>query len=171
MELQTDSDLYAIIKMLPVFGKHHNLAWAYIELFGITPMRPKTKKIRILLEEMKALFDAQAFNYQKKQYQITQAGIAEALNVVIHRHFADRLESHNYLKKIMIGISEREAGTAGREAEKSLRKKEDGLRHPHSRPYEIPEEQVEPPVRAESFTPEQIAANKLRIKDLLKSMG
>jgi len=170
MELQTDSDLYAIIKMSASFGKHNNLVWAYIELFGITPMRPKTKKIRILLEEMKTLFDAQAFNYQKKRYPISQAWIAEALNVVVHRHFADRLESHNYLKKIMIGISEREAGTAGRVAEKTLRKKEDNLRHPHSRPYDTPEEQVEPPVRAENFTPEQIAANKLRLKDLLKSM-
>lgn len=182
MELQTDSDIYAIIKMMPVFGRHSNLVLGYIELFGVTPMRGKTKKIRILLEEMKNLFDVQAFSYQKKKYQISQAGIAEALNVVVHRHFDTPLESHNYLKKIMIGIAEREDKDAGRTAERVLRKKEDRQR------YALPEEGHNPPSipplekgdtggfdekknPTDHLTPEQIAENKLRLQGLLKSIG
>ncbi len=170
MELQMDSDLYAIIKMQPAFGKHAHLVWAYIELFGITPMRAKSKKIRILLEEMKTLFDAGSFGYQKRKYQISQAGIAEALNIVVHRNFETLLDSHNYLKKIMIGISEKETGAAGKTAEKELRKKEDRLRYTNS------EERIfigidvgEGDKGSRNLTPEQIEENKRRIKDLVKS--
>jgi hypothetical protein len=127
MEMQEDKDIVAIITMSAGFGKQAHLAWAYIELFGVTPMRGKTKKIRLILEEMKGLFDSQAFKYQKRKYEISHAGISEALNVVVHRHFGTHLDSHNYLKKIMIGISEREARESGKTAEKNLRKKEAGL--------------------------------------------
>ncbi len=106
MEMQGDEDIVAIISMATYFGKNGNLVWAYVELFGVTPMRGKTKKIRVILEEMKGLFDSQAFKYQKRKYEISQVGIAEALNNVIHRHFETHLDSHNYLKKIMIGVSD-----------------------------------------------------------------
>lgn len=191
MELTLDSDLYAIIKMQPVFGKHANLVWAYVELFGIRPMKGHTKKIRILLEEMKGLFESEAFSYQKKKYAISRSGIAEALNIVVHRHFTDRLESHNYLKKIMIGIAEREERESGRQAERDLRKREDRMRYPYR------EEQVEanspslnpshrgrdgkkdsPPLMGgdegegeiKHLTPERIDENKRRMKALLGSL-
>lgn len=139
MDLQVHSDLDAIIRMLPAFGKYSHVVMGYCYLFGISPLGLKTKKLRILLDEMKVLFERQAFNYQKKKYSITQAGIAEALNVMVHRNFNDLLVNHNYLKMIMIGISERETAFAGKQAERDLRKKEDRLRYPFS------EERVEVP--------------------------
>lgn len=191
MELSHESDIFAILKMLGTFGKHSNLVAAYTELFGLTPLKSKTKKWRVLLEEMKRLFDGESFSYQKRTYQISQAGIAEALNITVHRNFADGLDSHNYLKKIMIGISDREAKDAGRRAEKDLRKKEErlmsGSRDEDStetelnsdpiESYPVQEEQVEPPpVKLRDMPPgrltqEQIEANRKRLKDMIKDIA
>jgi len=188
MELSHDGDLLAIIKMLNSFGKHNALVCAYTELFGITPLKTKTKKWRLLLDEMKRLFDSESFSYQKKTYEISQTGIAEALGIVVHHNFPDGLESHNYLKKIMIGIAEREAQAAGRSAEKDLRKRESALMSGsrdgksltsdvNDSAYPVPEESVEPPpVRLKSMpeahlTDEQREANRRRLKALMKGIG
>ncbi len=190
MELTHDGDLFAIIKMLNTFGKHSNLVASYTELFGLRPLKSKTKKWRILLEEMKALFDAQAFNYQKRKYAISQTGIVEALNVVVHRNFTDGLDSHNYLKKIMIGISEREEKDSGRRTEKDLREKEASLMSGslsingdilpqgvpiHAEPYPVQEEQVEAPhmksMPEAHLTPEQLEANRKRLKAMIRDIG
>ena len=126
-EMQMDADLHAIIKILPTFGPHANLVAAYTELFGISPLKTRRKKWRLLLEETKRLFDSESFAYQKKAYRISPAGIVEALNVVVHRHWDDYLKNHNYLKTIMISMAETADKTAGRQFEKALRKREEGL--------------------------------------------
>ena len=178
MELLHDSDQLAIIKMLNTFGKHSNLVCAYTEIFGIRPIKSKVKKWRVLLEELKRLFDSESFTYQKRLYPISQAGIVEALNIVVHRNFTDGLDSHNYLKKIMITISEREYQDKSRQGEKDLRKRE-GVIMSSGRPaeksltrevnritYPLPEEQVEPPVT--QLTEAQRQANIERVGNLLK---
>ena len=178
MELLHDSDQLAIIKMLNTFGKHSNLVCAYTEIFGIRPIKSKVKKWRVLLEEMKRLFDSESFTYQKRLYPISQAGIVEAMNIVVHRNFADGLDSHNYLKKIMITISEREYQDKSRQGEKDLRKREGVIMssgRPHEKSltrevnrntYPFPEEQVEPPVT--ELTEAQRQANLERVGNLLK---
>jgi len=152
MDIQEENDLIAIIKMQQTFGKSSNAVWAYLELFGISPLRAKRKKLRLLLEEMKGLFDSGSFKFQKKIYRISQEGIAEALSVVAHRNFPDYLENHNYLKKVMIGIAERESQEAGRGAEQELRRKEELL-------------------MAGQRDPEKAEANKRRIQELIKNIG
>jgi hypothetical protein len=173
MELTHDSDLYAIIDMLGTFGRHSNVVAAYTQLFGLRPLKNKTKKWRVLLEEMKVIFDAQAFNYQKKKYLISHAGIVEALNVVVHRYFTEPLENHNYLKKVMIGISEKETAAAGKQGERDLRKKEKVLMSGER--YPLPEEQVEAPslksMPAAQLSDEQIEKNRKRVKDIINNIG
>ena len=176
MELTHDSDLFAIIKMLNTFGKHSNLVAAYTELFGLKPLKSKTKKWRILLEEMKRLFDSESFSFQKRNYRISQAGIVEALGIVVHRNFADGLDSHNYLKKIMIGISEREEKESGRRAEKELRSKEASLMSGGHDGYPVPEEQIEAPrmktmPRTTPLTDAEFEANRQRMKKLIAEIG
>lgn len=139
MELLRDSDQLAVIKMLNTFGKHSNVVCAYTELFGICPTKTKMKKWRVLLEEMKRLFDSESFTYQSRLHQISQAGIVEALNVVIRRNFPDHLENHNYLKKIMITIAEREFQSKSRQDDKDLQRKIENLSYP------VQEERVEAP--------------------------
>lgn len=173
MELKQDSDLYAIIKMLPVFGKYSNLAWAYVELFGIAPMSKHTAKIRSILEVLKMVFQAEAFMFNRKRYEISHAGIGEALNVVVLKNFQDRLENHNYLKKVMIGISEKEDRESGKQAERDLRKKENGLmsgsRYPEAEEtIQLPRMKEVPPAR---LTEEEIEVNRRRLKDMIKQIG
>jgi hypothetical protein len=124
MELHLESDLNAIIKAMPAFGHHAHVVMGYCYLFGVSPLKLKAKKLRILLEELKRLFDAEGFSFEKQKYAITRQGIAEALDIVVKREFANLLHNHNYLKQVMIGISERERGHASRQAEKDLKKKE-----------------------------------------------
>lgn len=132
MKALQEEDIFAAIKLLNTFGPDAVLVGAYIELFGIRPVTLKPKKWRALLTEMKRLFDAETFSYRKKTYGISRAGIVEALNIMVHRNFPDGLDSHNYLKKIMIGISESEYQNKSRDDEKQLRKKEEGLRNYYS---------------------------------------
>lgn len=171
MELSHDSDLLAIIKMLNTFGRHSNVVCAYTELFGLRPLKTKTKKWRVLLEEMKRLFDSESFTYQKRAYKISQAGIVEALNVVVHRNFTDTLDGHNYLKRVMITIAEKEEQERGRQGERDLRKREERL----MTGYDRPEEQVEAPamktVPPAHLTEEQIEANRKRLKEMMKQIG
>jgi len=175
MELQAESDLMAIIRMSASFGKHNNLVWAYAELFGITPMRAKAKKLRLILEELKKLFDGGGFGYQKRLYRITPEGIAEALNVVVKKNFADGLDSHNYLKKVMINIADREEKASGRRTEKDLRAKEASIMS-GSREYPVQEEQVEAPrmktmPRAMPLTDAELEVNRQRLKKMIKEIG
>ena len=152
-EMQFEADLRAALELTCALGKNGHLAMAYCYLFGVTPFRLKAKKLRLLLEELKRLIDAQAFNYQKKTYYITQAGIAEALDIVIKKHFETPLDSHNYLKKITIGISEREARGKSKSEEKELKSKEETLRQ-EQRPNEA-----------------QVKENIKRIVNLVDSIG
>ena len=124
MELHLESDLNAIMRTISTFGAHSHLVMAYCYLFGVSPLKLKAKKYRILLEEMKRLFDAEAFSFEKRKYAISRQGVVEALDIVVKREFSSILHNHNYLKQVMIGIADREYQAASRQAERNLRKKE-----------------------------------------------
>jgi len=188
MEIFHESDTSAILQMLPSFGnKYAPLAMGYCYLFGVTPFRLKAKKLRLLLEELKRLFDAESFTFEKRKYAISHAGIAEALDAMIKRNFTRTLLNHNYLKQVMIGIAEREAQAAGRSAEKDLRKREGALMsgsrdgksltdHVNDSKYLVLDESVEPPpLKLKSMpeahlTPEQIEKNKRHVQGLIKTI-
>lgn len=159
MEIQAESDTLAIIRMMPLFGKQAHLVMGYCMLFGISPLKLKAKKLRLLLEEMKTLFELERFTYQKKVYRISAAGIVRALDVTVKKNFDSCLENHNYLKKVMIGIAEEEAREAGKAAEKGIRAREERLREGKR------EEQ------GQHRTPDGDEANRKRVQDLLKQIG
>mgnify|MGYP000844885582 CR=1 FL=1 len=128
LEVRGDEDLVAIIKLQPVFGQHASAVWAYLEQFNLRPLAKRTKKLRLLLEEMAGLFQTGRFQFQKKVFEISQDGIGEVLATVAKKHFETPLDGHNYLKKCMIAIAEREREEASRRAERDLRRREDELR-------------------------------------------
>lgn len=159
MDIQISKDLQCVIAALPSFGtRYSHLVMGYAQLFGVTPMHLKAKKLRLIIEEMKKLFDAQSFTWQKRSYTISHAGIAEALDICIKKNFDTSLDSHNYLRRVMLTIAERESKENSRKAEKDLRKREDrslaGGGHPAE---EIPER----------VTPEQAQKNLERIRNIL----
>lgn len=179
MEVFQESDTSAILQMLPSFGnKYAHLVMGYCYLFGVSPLHLKAKKLRLLLEELKRLFDAESFTFERKVYGISHAGIAEALDAMIKRNFTRTLANHNYLKQIMIGISEREGKASGRLAEKDLRQKEASIMS-GSRgepPYPVQEEAVEvPPMktmpRVGALSDAQLEQNRQRLKAMMKQIG
>ena len=126
-EAMAEAEWYDIIGLIPEFGPYSKLAMEYCELFGVHPLRIKTKKLLRLLNEVAALFRNESFKFQKKQYRISRTGIAEALRIVCNKHFEQPLENHNYLKKVMIGIAEREQKQESIRREKELRRKEERI--------------------------------------------
>lgn len=180
MDIQISKDLEFVIAALPSFGtRYSHLVMGYAQLFGVTPMHIKARKLRLIIEEMKKLFDTQSFAWQKKLYPISHAGIGEALDICIKKNFTEHLENHNYLKKVMVGISEREGKDRSKQAEKDLRKSEGialaGGGHRDGTPtLTLPPrgggrgEGEEKPAR---ITPEQAQANLQRVGEIIKHIG
>lgn len=165
MDVITDKDLRYVIAALPSFGtRYSHLVMGYAQLFGVTPMHIKAKKLRLIIEEMKKLFDTQAFAWQKKTYSISHAGIAEALDVCVKKNFTEHLENHNYLKKVLVGISEREGKENSKRAEKDLRGRESNALAGGGHPQK--EEKIPVPV-----TERQAQANLTRVRDLLGGLA
>jgi len=119
-----DQDWREIIKLLPSFGPNGKLAFEYVEKFGVTPVRIKGKKILRLLEEMSRLFRTGEFVYQKRKYTTSNAVVIEAVKTVVNKHFANPIENHNYLKKVMIGMQEEVEREESKRKEKELRERE-----------------------------------------------
>lgn len=177
LEAIAEGDLRAVLEMQDAFYPHGKLVRAYFELFGVAPGFRNIHRLRILTEEMRTLFDREAFDYNRKSYRISRAGIAEALAGMIKRRFPEPLKNHNYLKAVMIQLAEREASTASKASERDLRKRESSLRS--GTRYPVAEETVTappvlpvmkdmPPAR---LTPEQIEANRKRLKDMIAGIG
>ena len=151
MDAQMSKDLNAVFNIItsPVITKYSNAVMCYVCLFEVTPFHLKAPKFRRIMEEMKKLFDAEAFSFQKKTYPITHSGIVEALDICIKKHFEQTLENHNYLKKVMVGISEREGKGKSKQDEKDLRVREEN----------IPE-----------VSPAQAQTNLTRVRNILAGM-
>jgi hypothetical protein len=164
MDIQMSKDLNYVFNALTTHDaikRHNSAVMGYICLFGVTPFHLKAPKFRRIMEEMVKLFDAQAFSYQKKTYAISHSGIVEALDVCIKKNFEGGLENHNYLKKIMIGISEREGKDKSRTAEKDLRKREGNAVARGVHPEEVPVQ----------ITEEQAKKNLTKVRDLLGGLA
>ena len=179
MEIQMDKDLRFVFDALPTFGRHSSLVMGYACLFGVTPFAVKAAKLRQIIEEMKRLFDAQAFSFQKKTYAISHAGIGEALDLCVKKNFEQHLENHNYLKRVMVTIAEREGKSQSRAAEKDLRAREDKCRagspsapqdgRPALRQAQGPDNMDAEPI--EAITEEQRQRNLTRVGDIIKTIG
>ena len=117
-----DENWRSIIKLLPTFGHYANVVFEYVEMFGVTPLRVKPAKVLRILSDVAKLFGSNSFRYRKKLYSITTKGIGEALVVVCNKSFSAPLENHNYLKKVMIGIVEKEQKGKDKKSKKKKRK-------------------------------------------------
>jgi len=96
----------------------------YVEKFGIKPLSIKSNKVLRLLRQMGKLFETESFKWKSNTKKISKSGIVEAIEIVVNKHFDTPLETHNYLKKVMVGVSEKEAKEKNMRAEKEMRKRE-----------------------------------------------
>ena len=127
-EGQAEGEWADIIRLLPAFEKHSRIAFEYVELFSVMPIRMKGKKILRLLTGIAKLYQSEKFIFDRREYRISKAGIVEALTIVCNKHFTVPLENHHYLQKVMIGISERELSEARDLEDKIQRENERRLR-------------------------------------------
>lgn len=131
-EAGKDEALTEIIRMQPDFGPHAALIFEYAELFDTT--RPiKAAKLLRIFKELREIYSGGRFTYHKRAYRISKKGFAEGLKMLCNKRFTEPLTNHNYLKKVLITIADKEA--AGRE--KALIEKEKRLRA-GERPETIP---------------------------------
>jgi len=122
LEGQAENEWTEIVGLVPVFGNHARLVFEYVELFSVSPLRMKGKKILRLMEGLAGIWKAEKFRMNRKEYAVSRAGIVDALTVCCNKNFPSPLENHNYLKKVMMGVSEREmTGRREREDEKLRR--------------------------------------------------
>jgi hypothetical protein len=161
LDAKEEVDTISIVKAMSAFGRHFDVGWAYLELFGVSPLKSKRKKLVLLSHELQSLFEGGEFTFQKKRYAISQAGILEALNVMAHRHFPEPLANHNYLKRVMISISERETQESEKLAEREFRKKEERLMSGDREDHH----------RLAKSTDEKITENLSRVKLLIDKIG
>jgi hypothetical protein len=116
-----------IILMQADFGHHPKLVLEYAGLFDST--RPiNTLKLRRILGEIRDLYTPGRFVLNRTTYEISKNGIVEALKIVCNKRFTAPLANHNYLKKVMVSIAEKEIEQRSIQKEKELRRKEDALR-------------------------------------------
>jgi len=117
-----------LVDVMPTFAGHGKIAFEYVEKFGTNPVKLKSRKILRLMKELSKLFTSGRFSYQKKVYVISQAGVLEAFGIVNNKNFGNPLENHNYLKKVMMQISDRELKEKRVGLDRDLRKRETGIR-------------------------------------------
>lgn len=130
-EATREEALMEILKMRDVFAPHAKLVFEYVDLFDT--VRPiKAAKMLRLLKEISNAWQSGKVKVHKRTLTISKAGIAEAMKIVCNRTFEDPLTNHNYLKKVMVGIAEKEAENQSAQAERDLRKKEKGLMRPQA---------------------------------------
>jgi len=90
-EAQAEGEWADIIRLLPCFEGHGRLVFEYVELFGVTPLKLKIKKILRLLQEVAKLFETSRFLFQKKEYKVSKPGIVEGLRAVCNKGFQEPL--------------------------------------------------------------------------------
>ena len=117
--------------MVPIFGPHARLVFEYVEKFGTNPIRMKSRKILRLMSEVSKLFSSGRFSYRKRAYSISRQGVLASLSVVNNKNFESPLENHNYLKKVMIQVAERELKERRDILDRDLRKRESRGRFSH----------------------------------------
>lgn len=127
-EAVMDETWREIIGILPSFGTHGKLVSEYVEKFDTNPLRAKSKKVLRLLMEIAKLLESGSFSWRKKTYRISKSGIIEALQITCNKNFSEPLENHNYLKKVMITIAERELKGKRDQADKDQEKREEKTR-------------------------------------------
>lgn len=126
-EAARDQAIMQIIRTVPDFAPHSSLVLEYLELFQTTrPLKP-AKLLRILTE-VRDIWTGGKFAFQKRVYEISKAGIVQGLKTVCNKRFEAGLENHNYLKKVLISVSEEEGKRRSAQAEKELREREVRLR-------------------------------------------
>ena len=137
-EAMAEQEWVNVMQLWPVFGPHSRLVFEYVEKFSIHPMKIKVKKLLRLLTDIAGLFKTGRFVINRAEYEVSQRGIVEALTIVNNRNFEQALENHNYLKKVLAGISEKECTETRAKLDAEQRRKQVSHRRTQTRADDSP---------------------------------
>lgn len=127
-EAMAEQEWVDVMQLLPVFGAHSRLAFEYAENFSIHPMKTKVKKLLRILTDIAGLFKTGKFVLNRCEYEVSQRGIVEALTVVNNKQFDVPLENHNYLKKVLTSVADKEREDRRAAMDKNLQRREERAR-------------------------------------------
>jgi len=116
-----DQDLRAVIRMMPDFAGHQKIVSEYVEMLHRDLWIRRHGRTLRLFSEVREWFVSGAFTFRRTRYEISPAGIAAAMRSVVGRRFESPLTNHNYLKQVMIPVSERERQAKSIEEERLRR--------------------------------------------------
>ncbi|MBI5588744.1 MAG: hypothetical protein HY889_10340 [Deltaproteobacteria bacterium] len=143
-EVTKNQDIVAIIRMQADFAPQGKLVFEYAELFETTRPVKEAKLLRIL-SEVREMWTSGKFALNKRVHVISKEGLAAALKTVCNKRFEVPLENHNYLKKVMVTVSETEAAKRSVADERALKEREDRLRAT-SRPVDPKDDTAPAPI-------------------------
>ncbi len=127
-----------VIHALLNLGSKALRVWNYLNAFRSKPTRDLTASRRLaLLKECAAMFAAKRFQFERAVYVVSDAQILEGMAEVVNAGKSG-LTSHNYLKKVLMTIIERDRKEGGRKAEEDLKEREVEQRASGQRPEERP---------------------------------
>lgn len=123
------------MEVVPAFSNaHYSLVYEYVMLFDVYPFRKRFLTVLRLLKDLLKLYLKGKFEWKKRIYSISRDGVVEALKITCSRTFEPPLKNHNWLKTVMIGISEKELKNVRDQQDRALRKREAGIRRPTTEP-------------------------------------
>lgn len=176
-EVEMEEEWRKIIQLLPAFDGQGRLVMEYVELFEVTPLRLKAKKLLRLLEEVGALFSQKRFKWKKATYEISEKGIIEGLKVTCNANLTTPIKDHNYLRAVLASISQEEKKEWRSAADKDLRQFESSkLKGQRSSRTEVEEPQCDAKTRRlnDSMTEGDILSpedNRRRAAELANRVG
>lgn len=135
--IMKDTEWREVLELSHRFGPYSKLIFEYADSFRAKPGRsmPLKKQIRIL-QEVLAMYEKETFSFQRSQYAVTKVHIIEGIRRVCDRELTN-LQNHNYLKKILLGLLEKDRNK--KEAQEETRK-EIEKQYPYRQRKEVNEE-------------------------------
>jgi hypothetical protein len=173
-EAMAEQEWVDVMQLLPVFGTNSRLAFEYVEKFSIHPMTIKVKKILRLLTDLAGLFKTGKFVINRLEYEVSQRGIVEALTEMNNRNFEQPLVNHNYLKKVLTSIAEKERTDRRASADAALQRNEKRTRMNTERTDQSEKPQCgigEQPTTANDTGFLSAEENRMRAKELVAKIG
>lgn len=172
-EAMAEQEWVDVMQLLPVFGAHSRLAFEYVEKFSIHPMKEKVKKILRLLTDLAGLFKTGKFVLNRLEYEVSQRGIVEALTEINNRNFEQPLVNHNYLKKVLTSVAEKERDERRHALDKDLQRREEKARDRTDRSDRTYQTTAEIPLCGTDASGEYLSAEETRKRagDLVKQIS
>ncbi|MFH1036272.1 MAG: hypothetical protein V1806_17375 [Pseudomonadota bacterium] len=105
-----EGELREYLELLAGFGSLRSTVEAYLDLFRAAPDAAMRVPTRLrLVRELRRLWDEKSFVFNRHLHHVSQAQISEAITQTVRAMQGKAgVVNHNYLKKVMLGLLDKE---------------------------------------------------------------